>query len=145
MSVLSGCSEEWIIAMAMIRCISEQLWGMTCNKHCCGAFIQIKWVLFPIAMNRISGSNPIYCHATSAELPMFWNVVPGGQGCVSRMWADLGCHNHMVCPAEFSEWTFVCRSLVSWVSVSPMRHRWTQPKCKLRRCDSKTISNFGCD
>ena len=65
----SGCSEEWaIIGIPTIRCISEQLGVITCNKHCCEAFIQMKWVLFPIAMNRSSGYNPIGCPAISAKL-----------------------------------------------------------------------------
>ena len=68
----SGCSEEWaIIGMPTIRCISEQLWVMTCNKNCCDTFIQMKWVLFPIAMNRPSGYNPICCPAISAKLRCF--------------------------------------------------------------------------
>ena len=45
MSVSSSCSEEWaLIGMSAIRCIPEQLWGITCSKHC-EAFIQIWWVL----------------------------------------------------------------------------------------------------
>ena len=68
----SGCSEEWtIIGITTIRCISEQLWIITCNKNCCEAFIQIRWVLFPIAMNRPSGYNPIYCPTISAKLWCF--------------------------------------------------------------------------
>ena len=43
MSVSEVCIKEWVImCMAMIRCISEQLWGITCNKHYCEAFIQLK-------------------------------------------------------------------------------------------------------
>ena len=37
--------------------------------------------------------------------PVFWNPVPGGQGGVSRMCVDPGCHNPMFCHAELSEWT----------------------------------------
>ena len=72
MSVPSGYSEEWaIIGMFTIRCISIQLWGITCNKHCCETFIQIAWVQFPIVMNQSSGYNPICCPANSAELRCF--------------------------------------------------------------------------
>ena len=41
------------------------------GKNCCEAFIQMKWVLFPIAMNRSSGYNPICCPAISAKLWCF--------------------------------------------------------------------------
>ena len=34
--------------------ISEELWGVTWNNHCCGTFIQIKWILFPIVIHWYS-------------------------------------------------------------------------------------------
>ena len=61
----------------MIRCISEELWGITCNKHCCDAFSQIRWVLFHIAVYWLSGHNPIFSPAVSAQLRCVWNHVPG--------------------------------------------------------------------
>ena len=46
------------------------------------------------------------------ENPMFWNPVPGlGEGSVSHMCADPGCHDPMIWPAELSEWTCVCRTV----------------------------------
>ena len=39
------------------------VFGITCNKHFCEAFIQIEWVLFFIAMYRSSGFYPIICPA----------------------------------------------------------------------------------
>ena len=42
---------------------SEQLWGLTCGKHCCDAFIQMIQVLFRITMYWSSGNNPIFCSA----------------------------------------------------------------------------------
>ena len=41
------------------------------GKNCCDAFIQIRWVLFPIAMNRSSAYDPIYCPSISAKLRCF--------------------------------------------------------------------------
>ena len=77
MSIPQVCHEKWaIIGIAMIWCISEQLWGITCNKHCCDAFIQIKWVLFCIAMYWLSGYYLILA-CGSGETPVFWNPVPG--------------------------------------------------------------------
>ena len=103
----SGCSEEWtIIGMATIRCISEQLWVITCNKNCCEAFIKIRWVLFPIAMNRSSGYNPIYCPATSAKLLCF--EIP--------CQVDPGCQDPVFWPAELSEWTCICRTV--WLELA---------------------------
>ena len=57
--------------LVLLRCISEQLSGITSNKHCCEAFIQIKMILFSIAINRFSGCNPICCPAISGELRCF--------------------------------------------------------------------------
>ena len=34
-----------------------------------------------------------------------------GEGSVSRMCADPGCHDPMIWPAELSEWTCVCRTV----------------------------------
>ena len=103
MSVSSGCSEEWaIIVMAMIWCISEQLLGITCNKHCFQAFI------LKNKMSTISNCYQSVFWLQSHMLPFggiprFWNPVPGQHGRLSRMCADPGCHDHMVCPAELSE------------------------------------------
>ena len=93
MSVPGFCSKDWvIIVMPTIRCISGQLQGVTCNKHCCEAFIQIKWVLFCIAMNWSSRYNPIFCPAVSAELQCFEIRCYGHkQGSMSRMCADPRC------------------------------------------------------
>ena len=41
------------------------------GKNCCVALIQMLLVLFPIAMNRSSGYNPICCPAISAKLRCF--------------------------------------------------------------------------
>ena len=60
-----------MIGIGTINFISEPLSCLTCNKNCCGAFIQIKWVLFPIAINRSSGYNPICWPAISAKLRCF--------------------------------------------------------------------------
>ena len=102
--------------MATIRCISEQLWIITCNKNCCEAFIKIRWVLFPIAMNQSSGYNPIYCPAISAKLRCFeipCQVEKGYQvKCsVSRMCMDPGCQDPVFWSAELSEWTCICRTV----------------------------------
>ena len=100
--------------MPMIRCISEQLWVMTCNKNCCDAFIQMKWVLFPIAMNRSSGYNPICCPAISAKLRCFeipYHCSWSAEGSASRMCADPGCHDPMIWPAKLSVWTCICRTV----------------------------------
>ena len=85
--------------MATIRCISEQLWVITCNKHCCEAFIRIEWVLFRIAMYWSSGYDPIFCPAISAELPCLKSAASRAQASMSRMRADPGCYNPMFCHA----------------------------------------------
>ena len=46
-------------------------WAVMGYKNCCEAFIQMLLVLFPIAMNRSSGYNPICCPAISAKLRCF--------------------------------------------------------------------------
>ena len=102
-----------------MRCISEQLWVITCNKNCCAAFIQMKWVLFPLAMNRSSGYNPICCPAISAKLRCFEIPCQGGEGSASRICADPGCHDPMIWPAELSEWTCVFRTV--WFVESAYR------------------------
>ena len=113
MSVLrvAASKELTIIGMATIRCIFELLWVITRNKNCCEAFIQIRWVLCPIAMNRSSGYNSIYCPAILAKLRCKEISCQGGEGCVSRMGVDPGCHDTVVWPAELSEWTCICRTV----------------------------------
>ena len=134
------CSKEWvIIGMAMIQCISAQLWGITCNKHCCEAFFQIKWVLFSNAMNQSSCYNPIFCPAVSAECQCFEIPCHGHkQVKVSCMCMDPGCHSHAL---SFCQ-TFVCRTLLCWVSVSCMRARCAQPGCNQLHYDSKQYQTF---
>ena len=67
-----------------LRCISEQLWVMTCNKNFCDAFIQMKWVLFPIAMNRSSGYKPDTQNCGCARAGNAGNVFPVTAGKRSR-------------------------------------------------------------
>ena len=45
------------------------------------------------------------------ETAVFRNPVPGGEGSVSRMCVDPGCHDTVVWPAELSEWTCICRTV----------------------------------
>ena len=108
----SGCSEEWtIIGIATIRCISEQLWVITCNKNCCEAFIQIRWVLFPIAMNRSSGYNPSKIALQFRRNCGVLKSRARWEGSVSRMCVDPGCRDPVFWPAELSEWTCICRTV----------------------------------
>ena len=78
MSIPSGCSFEVraIIGMSMIRCISKQLWGITCSKHC--------WGFYTNKMISISNCYESVFWLQSHMLPcnfggtlVFWNTVPG--------------------------------------------------------------------
>ena len=118
--------------------------GVTYNKHCFEAFIQIKWVLFPVAMNRCTGYNPICCPTISVELRYFEIPCQVGDKVACRACArnpDVTIPSMFVLPNFRGE---LCsrRTLVRWVSVSRMRHRCAQPGWKQLRCDSKTISNL---
>ena len=145
MSVLRVvASDEWtIIYMATIRRISEQLWVITRNENCCEAFIQIRWVLCPIAMNRSSGFNSIHCPAISAklrcfEIPCQVEKVAHVRGSRMSRYRGLTCRTFRVN-------LHLPNCLACWVSVSLMRHRCTQPGCKQLYCESKRISDFRCD
>ena len=45
------------------------------------------------------------------ETVVFWNPVQGGEGSVSRMCVNPGCHDPVFWPAELSEWTCICRTV----------------------------------
>ena len=100
-------------------------------KNCCDAFIQMKWVLFPIAMNRSSGYNTICCPAISAKLRCFeipcqvWRRQRVAHVRGSRMSRshDLTCRTLRVNLR-------LPNCLVCWVSVSRMRQPCAQPVCK---------------
>ena len=70
----------------------------------------MKLVLFPIARQSVLclQSHMLLCNF--GEIPVFWNIVPGGEGGAPRMCTDPGCHDSMFWPAELSEWTCVCRT-----------------------------------
>ena len=70
----------------------------------------MKWVLFPIAMNRSSGYNPICCPAISAKLRCF-EIPCQVEKVARRACTDPGCHDPMIWPADLSEWTCVCRTV----------------------------------
>ena len=86
-----GWSKEWaIIAIAMIQCISEQLWGITCNKHG-------YWDFYPNKMSTIS-----HCYVS-----VFWlqsNILSGSFSgnhityIIQYVWINPGCREceHMV-------------------------------------------------
>ena len=100
MRIPGVCCEEWaIIGMVTIRCISKQLWGKTCNKHCSEAFIQMKWVLFRIAMYWSSGYNLIFCPAILAELWCF-EIHQDTRQCVAHARGSQMLQSNVFCPAE---------------------------------------------
>ena len=64
LSIQQICREERAIKVRLwsdlwIK-LSEQLWNITCNKHCYDAHIQIKWVIFHIIMHRYSITIPYF-------------------------------------------------------------------------------------
>ena len=62
--------EYWaIMAIATIRCIFVMDYNMP--WHCCDVCIQIKWVLFRMAIYRPPDYNPIFCPVVSVELRCF--------------------------------------------------------------------------
>ena len=138
MSVLeSGCSEEWaIIGIPTIRCISEQLWVITCNKNCCEAFYTNEMSTISNCYESVLWIQSHMLPCNFGETPVFWNPVPGVEGSVSRMCADPGCHDPMIWPAELSEWTCVCRTV--WF-VELAYCACAQPECKQLCCESENI------
>ena len=83
----------------MFQSSISELWGVTCNKYCCNAFIQIKRVSFPIFMHRYSVIIP-YFALVSADLWCFdipcegsvsqmhtWCGHPGMPSATVNMWA----------------------------------------------------------
>ena len=71
MSIPDVCVTREIIRYSNVPIHSWTVMGDDMQWHCSDAFIQIKWVLFHIAMYRPSGCNRIFCVAVSTELRRF--------------------------------------------------------------------------
>ena len=92
---------------------------MVYHKHWCEAIVQIKWVLYCIAMYWSSGYYPAFFPCNFCGTPVFWNPPRHMVACHSCTWildvtisCVLPCHT-FVC------WTLVCLAY----SVSRMRAR----------------------
>ena len=74
--------DDWaIIRYSYVPMRFWTVMGDDMQWHYSDAFIQIKWVLFRIAMYRPSGYNRIFCVAVSTELRCFEMPKPAGRQC----------------------------------------------------------------